>query len=278
MSNPILYVLPECHINEEDVAKLETLQTLAALGAINVLLEGVYFHDTDCRSGNQYGIEDELQYDAAGLIVKHTRRIRDIEGLGKIVWDADTNKKVTDARQAAHKELGELADTKRFKKLGEGKTVRTEIENYIENYPAQSVMKIHEKHLLYKRNHKIANNIRQAVQLVLRDSSKPRVFALSIGAAHVSVTPEMRYFEDFPLRKDLETILGQTINATTEDRTTEIVEVKYGKVSVSEIASKALELSGHLPFWERLQVKLSLRTYLAFKPPPKTPERSPKRT
>jgi hypothetical protein len=68
MPNPVLYVLPEDHTNRQDQERRAALCDLAYFGAINVLLENTYVHDTSGQSGNLYGIEDEESHKRADVI------------------------------------------------------------------------------------------------------------------------------------------------------------------------------------------------------------------
>ena len=259
MSQPVLYVLPEDHYNQQDQARSEALKDLASLGAINVLLEGVYFHDTETRSENQYGIEAEIPYKIAGLLVKHRKRVRDIptvDKIGKSAWAEELIK----AKEATRGDLEKMAERLPKPKLSEGKNARFEVDYYIDEHPfGETGRLVYEKHVLYKRNHKFAGNITQIVQMVLKDPKKPRVFALSIGANHLySDSEDIKYAGQFATRRDLPTILGNNIDGGKES-----VEVKYGNWTVVEIAKKALELSDNLPWLDRWIIQLRLKLYIS---------------
>jgi hypothetical protein len=85
----------------------------------------------------------------------------------------------------------------------------------------------------------------------LRDSNKPKVFALVVGALHVTVSEHLVHFKDFAGRMDLRTVLGHRIDAGTQS-----VEVNYDNPSLVVIAKRALELSGSLPFGRRAKAML----------------------
>ncbi|MBV8418160.1 MAG: hypothetical protein JO251_23445 [Verrucomicrobia bacterium] len=249
MPDPVLYVLPEDHNTKGDQARKKTLVEFAYCGAINVLLEGSYFHDNSGHSANLYGIEEEKSHKGAMAIVNYQRAVRNIKDLQAKLKSAAPSvpAELASARNDALNEVSSLAKEK----------TRRELAQYINLYPALGMNTIQEKYLFYKRNHRMANNIRTIVQTVLADPQKPRVFALSIGAFHIDSTnlnPGVLHNG----RKDLPTTLGYSITVGAET-----VEVKYGDQSLTTIAKTALGLIGNVPWTTRWMAQARLKLYIS---------------
>ena len=254
MPNPVLYVLPEDHRDKQDQGRKAALEDLASWDAINVLLESVLVHDTSGQSANRYGIEDEASIKTANLFRHHLTRVKDIKNLSQKIAGAHPGipRELQVARTAA---LGEIKTLKQTGLL-QDKTTRQELKQYIRNWPIQLEDELREKYIFYERNHKIANNIRSIVQNVLDDASKPRVFALSIGAEHIDST-NLKCSSLYQGKKDLPTILGNTIAGSFAT-----ADVIYGNQTVDTIAKKALERSDNLPWMKRWSAKMRLKVYI----------------
>jgi hypothetical protein len=256
MPNPTLYVIPETHTNKQDQERSSALVDLASWGAINVLLESVLFHDTSGQSVNLYGIEEEASIKRANLFLHHVKRVKNIQNFSQKIQAANPQlpAELLSAQVETRNELKTLKQTNIVPKPG----TRQELKQFIANFPITSESDILEKHIFYKRNHKMANNIQSIVQTVLVNTNNPRVFALSIGAKHIdssTLAPTLHYQG----KKDLPTILGNSIVAGTQT-----VDVLYGNQSVATIAEKALELSDNLSWSKKWPAQVRLKLYVGF--------------
>lgn len=252
MPSPVLYVLPEDHANQQDQERKIALNDLASFGAINVLLENCYFHDTSARYRNVYGIEEEKSHKRAVLILNYTN------AANLPLYYSNRPQFDDNLKSARAKALQEVTTLEQQGSLPKP-VLKQELTRFISNWPNQREAEIEEKYIFYKRNHKISENIKNIVQSVLADPNKPRVFALSIGAKHLDSTnlnPSIKYQG----RKDLPTILGNTI--TSGSHTVQVIYGTQSPVTVQTIAKKALELSDNLPWTTQARLNFFIATGL----------------
>ena len=107
---------------------------------------------------------------------------------------------------------------------------------------------IHYKYLLYKRNKKFAKNMRERMAILLQDKSKPRIFALSVGAKHVKYDPKLPIPDKYKRANtvasvlSLEVIFGPHISIGNQN-----VTIDYTSSSARDVAEKARELCAERP-------------------------------
>jgi hypothetical protein len=251
--DPIFYVIPETHTDRQDQERSKTLAELAGWDAINVLLESVLFHDTSGQGSNLYGIEEESSIRRANLLRHYILGVNSISNLNQKIQNSAPNEplELAQARGTARAELTTLQQKGAVTK----QATSQELAQYISNFPIQVEAEIQEKFIFYKRNHKMAENIRAVVLGVMANPHKPRVFVLSIGAKHIDST-SLSHTASYQGRKDLPTILGANINTPQGN-----VDIVYGNQTVATIAQSALERADSLPFMARMSAKLRLKVY-----------------
>lgn len=256
-ADAFLYVLPETHTNKDHQKRKETLTGLASWGGINVLLESVLFHDASGQSSNLYGIEEERSAYRSQVLLHY---IKSVKAAFPAYKEGDKTAFDT-ARREAKKELASY-EQKGYLVPRNPKSTSSNVEqdltDFIENFPESRMDEIEERYLFYKRNHKIANCIKDVLGQVLRDPKASRVFVLSIGAKHIDssqlTSSEIEVGKKYAGKKDLPTILGSSVVVSGKR-----VDIIYGDTPLKDIAQKALDLGDNLGTWTKIKAFPALK-------------------